>query len=318
MTTYIIRRLIQAVFVAFVVTIIVFLAMRLLPGDPIYMILTQNDFQTVNQEEIERIRGEYGLDKPMAIQYIKWIGSVITGDLGESMVEKEAVIDQLCRRLPVTIYISILSVIVASVLGVLAGIISAVKYGTWIDNVVSIIAYIGLTIPIFLLGIVLIYFVGLKLGLLPLHGYTSPFEDFVMHIKKLVMPVFCMSIFAVAANARQTRSMMIEVLHQDYIRTARAKGLGERMIIINHALKNALIPVVTMIGMHFRFAFGNAVVIETIFNINGIGSLLVDAVNIRDYPVVQGSTLLVAIMVIMINLFIDLSYAWLDPRIQYN
>lgn len=318
MTAYIINRLIQAVFVAIIVSVIVFLAMRLLPGDPIYLILTDDNIQTVPQEEIERIRHEHGLDKTLPAQYIDWVGGIFTGDFGMSLVEEEPVMDIMFRRLPVTLYLGIFSVIIASVLGILAGTICAVRRGTWIDTLVTIFSNIGITVPIFWLGIVMIYFIGLELQWLPLHGFTSPFEDFGMHIKQLIMPLFCLSIFGVAANARQTRSTMLEVLNQDYVRTAWSKGLRERTVILRHTLKNALIPIVTLIGMHLRFAIGGTVLVETIFNINGIGRLVVDSVITRDYPVVQGAILLIALVVILINLLIDLSYGWLDPRIRYH
>ena len=318
MSTYIIYRLIQAIFVAFIVSILVFLAMRLLPGDPIYMIMTADQAQSVSPEKIEQIRHEYGLDKSLPAQYIDWIGGVVTGNLGMSIMRAEPVIDMIGRRLPVTMYLGILSVIVATVLGVLAGVICAVRRATWIDTLVTLVSYFGLTVPVFWLGYVLIYFIGLKFGWLPLHGFTSPFENPGMHIKQLIMPVFCLSVFSVAANARQTRSSMLEVLHQDYIRTAWSKGLSERIIIIKHALKNALIPVVTLIGMQLRYVIGGAVLVETIFAINGIGTLVVNSVINRDYPVVQGVILLIALLIILVNLVIDISYGWLDPRIRYE
>jgi peptide/nickel transport system permease protein len=318
MTAYIVRRLIQAVFVAILLSIIVFLTMRILPGDPIYLLISGNQINQYTEEEINRIRHEHGLDRPMFVQYIDWMAGVVRGDFGISLITQKPVTDDMWQRLPITLYLGMIAVIIATVLGILAGTICAIRRGTWMDTVVTILSNIGITVPVFWLGIVGIYTIGLELKWLPIHGFSWPNEGLVTHIKQLIMPIFCLSIFSIAANARQTRSSMLEVLHQDYIRTAWSKGLKERVIIIKHSLKNALIPVVTLIGMQVRFVVGGAVLVETIFNINGMGSLVVNAVLIRDYPVVQSTILLIGIVIILVNLAVDLSYGWLDPRIRYN
>jgi peptide/nickel transport system permease protein len=292
--------------------------MRILPGDPILLLMSSDQLDKISLEEVERIKHEYGLDKPIILQYFDWIGGLARGDLGQSLIQKEAVMIEIKRRLPITLHLGLLSTLLAVIIGVPAGIISAVRRGKWADTVVTILANIGITIPVFWLGIMLIYVIGLKLGWLPLYGYTSPFENLWLNSKEIIMPVFCLSIFSVASNARQTRSSMLEVMYQDYIRTAWSKGLRERVVIMRHALKNGLIPIVTLIGMQFRFVIGGSVLVETVFNIPGIGRLLVNGVLAHDYPVVQAVILLLSLVVVFSNLIVDLAYGWLDPRIRYS
>ncbi len=318
MTAYIVHRLIQAVVVVIILSIVVFLTMRILPGDPIYLLISGNQINQYTEEEITKIRHEHGLDRHMLVQYIDWMNGVVRGDFGMSLITQKPVTDEMWLRLPITLYLGIIAVIIATVLGILAGTICAIRRGTWIDTLVTIISNIGITVPVFWMGIVLIYSVGLELKWLPIHGFSWPNEGLVAHIKQLIMPVLCLSLFPIAANARQTRSSMLEVLHQDYIRTAWSKGLKEQVVIIRHSLKNALIPVVTLIGMQVRFVIGGAVLVETIFNIAGMGTLIVNSVLVRDYPVVQGTILLIGAVIILVNLAIDLSYGWLDPRIRYT
>jgi peptide/nickel transport system permease protein len=318
MTTYIIRRFFQSIVVLIIVTMIVFFSMRLLPGDPILMLITADDLQSISEAEIASLRKEYGLDKPMIVQYANWVKGVVQGDFGKSIVHGGPVIKDIVDRLPITLYLGILAFAISIVVGIPLGIISAVRRGKWLDAWVTVIANLGITVPTFWLGILLIYLFALYLGLLPVQGYTSPFDDFWLSFRKILMPVFCLSIFPIASAARQTRSSMLEVMGQDYIRTAWSKGLKERFIIVRHALKNALIPVVTLQGMLLRNIFSGQVLIETVFNIPGMGRLAVDAVLAQDYAIVQGVTLLIVIVVLFANLLVDLSYGWLDPRIRYG
>ena len=318
MTAYIIRRLIQAVVVLIVVSLLVFFAMRLLPGDPILMYLSREQFDTLTVEQIERARHELGLDRSLAVQYTAWMGGLFHGDFGTSLFYRENVGELLAQRLPVTLHLGLISFVIANTLGIFAGIISALRRGTILDTLVTIAANIGITLPIFWLGILLIYLFSIKLHWLPVFGYTSPFEDFWLNTKQLIMPVICLSIFTIAATARQTRSSMLEVVQQDYIRTAWAKGLKERSVVFKHILKNSLIPVVTLIGMHLGNIIGGSVLIETVFNIPGMGILAVDALFNLDYIVVQAIALLVATMVVLVNLVVDISYCWLDPRIRFG
>jgi peptide/nickel transport system permease protein len=218
----------------------------------------------------------------------------------------------------VTLYLGVLAFVISGVLGISFGVICALKRGTWIDTLVTLLANIGITMPSFWVGILLMYILALKAGWLPVSGYTSPFVDFWLSTKKIIMPVTCLSLFSIASLTRLTRSSMLEVIQQDYIRTAWAKGLKERLIISRHTIKNALIPVITVIGLQVAFIFGGSVLIETIFNINGIGRLATQSVLQQDFLVIQAVTLIIAIMVVISNLIVDISYGWLDPRIRYD
>ena len=318
MTTYILRRIIQAIFVLIIVTIIVFLLVRLLPGDPILMIISRSDFTESTLEEIARLRHEYGLDRPLPVQYIDWLTQIVRGDFGNSIVIREPVIKEISRRVPITLNLSVISFIISLVLGVPAGVISAVRRGKWADTLVTVLANFGITIPSFWLGIMMIYLFALYLGWLPVFGYTSPLVDFTKSIRQLIMPVACLAIFPMASLMRQTRSSMLEVMRQDYIRTAWSKGLTERVVVLKHALKNGIIPVVTLAGMSIPLIIGGQVLIETVFGIPGMGRLAVTALFSRDYAIVQGIVLVIAVFVLLCNLIVDISYGWLDPRIRYD
>jgi len=319
MTTYIIRRLIQAVFVLIIVTLIVFFIIRLLPGDPIIIYVAQSaQLEAMPPEMIDQLRAQFGLDKPIMVQYANWMLGILQGDFGTSIYYHENVGTLMAERFPVTAHIGVLALIVGAVLGLLAGLLAAIRRGKWVDKVITPLTYIGITIPVFFIAILMIYTFGLKLGWLPIYGYTSPLEDFWLSTRKLVMPVICMSVFGIAANARQMRSAMLEVIRQDYIRTAWSKGLSERVVIIRHALKNSLIPVITLMGLGVGIIFGGSVIIETIFAIPGIGRLMVSSIFGQDYVVVQAITFVMALIILVINLIVDISYAWLDPRIRYG
>jgi peptide/nickel transport system permease protein len=318
MTTFIVRRIVLAVIVLVIVTLIVFMAMRILPGDPIYMIMTSGDMTNATVQQIEEVRREFGLDKPLIVQYGLWLSGVVHGDFGTSIVGRVPVIGEIGRRVPITLNLSILALCVGVIIGIPAGIVCALRRGTWIDTVVTVLANAGITIPIFWLGVMLIYLFSLQLHWLPVQGYTSPFDDLGKSLRQIIMPVFCLSIFPLASMARQTRSSMLEVMRQDYIRTAWSKGLKERLVVTRHALKNGLIPVVTLLGMSLSNIIGGSVLMETVFNIPGMGRMAVNAVFNHDYPVVQGFILLIALTVLTINLIVDISYGWLDPRIRYS
>ena len=318
MGSYIIRRLIQSIIVILIVTIMVFVGMRLLPGDPIYLLFNPNQLQNMTREQLDKIRHDAGLDRPMVVQYFDWLGGVFKGDLGDSILTKEPVSKDLAKRIPITAYIGALAFVIAVIIGIPAGIISAIRRGTWLDSLVTTLANLGITVPIFWAGIMLMWAFAVKLDWLPTSGFTSPFDDFWLSTKKLIMPVFCLSVFTIAGNARQARSSMLEVLRQDYIRTAWSKGLRERAVIMRHALKNSLIPVVTLAGMGIAGIFGGSVLIEQVFNIPGMGRLAVDSLFQHDYTYVQGITLVMTGIVVFSNLLVDLSYGWLDPRIRYN
>lgn len=318
MIAFFIRRFIQAIVVLFLVTILVFLAMRLLPGDPIRMILTTSSAEGLTEEQIAQVRHEYGLDKPLVVQYFSWVNDILHGNLGKSILQKVPVSDEVFRRIPITLHLGVLAFILGLVIGIPLGIVSAVRRGTWLDTVVTTIANLGITVPAFWLGFLLIYAFAMYWPLLPVMGYTSPFTDFWLNTRQLVMPVFCLALFPIASITRQTRSSMLEVMRQDYIRTAWSKGLKERAVIMKHALKNGLIPIVTLAGLGVPMIVGGAVLIETVFNIPGMGRLAVTSVLNQDYPYVQGVVLIVSAAVVFVNFAVELTYGWLDPRIRYD
>lgn len=318
MTTYIIRRLILVVIVLVIVTILVFAVMRLLPGDPIRLLLTESQQGQVSEEQIALLRHEAGIDRPLVVQYIIWIGGALHGDLGKSILNKVPVTDEILRRLPITLHIAVMAFVIGVILGIPAGVLCAIRRGKFIDTLVTTLANIGITVPVFWLGLILVYFFSLQLKWLPVQGYTSPFDDLWLSTRQIIMPVVCLALFPLAATTRQTRSAMLDVIRQDYIRTAWSKGLKEHLIILRHALKNGLIPVVTLFGVWLSISIGGSVFIETVFNIPGIGRLAIASVLNKDYTYVQGVTLIVAVFVLSINLLVDLSYGWLDPRIRYG
>ncbi len=319
MTAYIIRRLLIAIIILFIVTLIVFFSIRLLPGDPLVIFLGQQATQGgVSTAELDRLREEYGLNDPIMVQYGNWMWGILHGDLGTSIYYHEDVGVLMGERFPVTLHLGLLAFVINIVVGVLMGIAAAIRRGTWIDMVSTSLANIGICIPVFWLGILMIYLFGLKLNLLPIYGYTSPFKDFWLNTQQVIMPVFCMAITMMATTARLARSSMLEVTRQDYIRTAWSKGLRERSVIMRHALKNGLIPVITLLGIGLGMVFAGSVLVETIFAINGIGRLLVTSIFAQDYVVIQSGTLVIAMIIIITNLLVDISYGWLDPRIRYG
>jgi len=246
------------------------------------------------------------------------MSGIVRGDLGNSIFWGTTVVEEIARALPKTLHLGLIAFVLSLIIGIPMGVIAAVRRGKWIDAVVTVLANVGITAPIFWLGILLIYVFGLYFGWLPIQGYTSPFDDFWLSTRQIIMPVFCLALFPLAGNARQARSAMLEVIQQDYIRTAWSKGLKERTIILRHALKNGIIPVVTLAGMGLRVILGGQVLVETVFNISGMGRLAVAGLQNQDYAIVQGVILIIAIAVTLSNLIVDLSYGWLDPRIRYG
>jgi peptide/nickel transport system permease protein len=314
-TSFIIRRLFLGIIVLLVATVLVFAMMHVLPGDPLVLYLGEQVSQ-YDATALAEIRHEYGLDKSMIGQYFDWLGGLVKGDLGTSIQYQEPVSNMIKQKLPVTLNLAVLALLVSSVLGPTFGVIAAIRRGKWQDTTVSVLANLGITLPVFWVGIVLIYVFAYRLGWLPTYGYTSPTKDFWLHVKMLIMPVFCLSLFGTAAQTRQARASMLEVAHQDYVRTAWSKGLKERVVVLRHMLRNGLIPVVTTMGMQVSFLFGGAVLVETVFSIPGIGSMLAGGVRGRDYQVVQGGVVLMALIIVLTNLLVDIAYAWLDPRIR--
>ncbi len=319
MTTYIIRRLALSAVTLMIITLVVFFAVRLMPGDPLMIYMgKQASSQMITEEGMQELRIKFGLDKPLMVQYFNWAGGLFRGDLGTSINYHDKVSKLMAERFPITLHLGILALILTVVFGVAMGLAAAIRRGTWIDTVSTFFANIGVCIPVFWLALLLIYLFGLKLHWLPIHGYDSPFKDFWLNTRQIIMPVFCMAIAGLSTTARLTRSAMLEVTQQDYIRTAWSKGLRERTVITRHAIKNGLIPIVTVLGMGIGAVFAGSVIIETIFAIPGIGRLLVTGLYAQDYPVIQSGTLVIAAIIVLSNLVVEVSYVWLDPRIRYN
>jgi peptide/nickel transport system permease protein len=296
------------------VTIVSFLLLQLTPGDPAAAMLGTD----ATLEQIHALQKELWLDRPVPVQYVHWLSNAIRGNLGVSIMYRDPMSEIFAARLPVTLYLSAVALVVSTILGIAAGIVCAIRRGGFLDQIVSLCANVGYAVPVFSLGILGIYLFGFRLGWLPIQGWVSPFDDLWDCCKHAVMPVILLAIPGIAVLARQTRSSMLEVIHQDYIRTAVSKGLSERAVIMRHALKNTLIPVVTLLGLQVRILIGGSVLTETVFNIPGMGRLLVAGALNKDFLVVQGGVLLIGTVVCLVNLLVDISYGWIDPRFKYE
>jgi peptide/nickel transport system permease protein len=318
MTTYLIRRLLQGLLIIILVTIMIFLVMRLLPSDPLSLYMSSTDMAGYTEQDLMELKHQYGLDKSLPMQYIDWMKGILHGDFGKSILFNDNVGSIISQRLPITVHLGLLSFVYSGIFGIFFGVICALRRGTFIDTFFTLLANLGITLPSFWIGILLIYVFSIKLNLLPVYGYTSPFTDFWLNARQVIMPVLCLSFMSLASLTRQTRSSMLEVVHQDYIRTAWSKGLTERTIIMRHTLKNALIPVITVMGMQVGLIFGGSVLIENVFSIPGMGRMMTEAIFGQDYQVVQGGILIIALVVVISNLIVDISYGWLDPRIRYD
>jgi peptide/nickel transport system permease protein len=294
------------------VSVFVFSVVHLLPGDPVRLAMGYE----AAESDVQRVREELNLTRPLGEQYFLWIIGLFKGDFGLSIVFDRSVADLLHERLPRTVSLGIPAMIIAVIVGVGFGIISALERGKWIDQVITLIATLGVGTPQFWIGIVGIYIFAIGLKLLPMQGFTAPSQDFPLYLKKAVMPVFCMCIVMLASLARQTRSNMLEVINQDYIRTARANGIPMYKIIFKHALKNALIPVITIIGMQLRVVIGGSLLVEQVFSIAGIGTMLTHAISNRDYFVVQSCVLIISLFTVAANMIVDILYGVIDPRIR--
>src|SRR6202045_3742411 len=312
MTTFLLRRIALIVPTLFFVSLLIFGLQQLLPGDPAMALAGEDRDPAV----IAFLREKYHLDQPLPVRYALWIGGVVQGDLGESIRIKRPVLDLIAEKLPVTGELALMALLIALAIGLPAGILAAVKNGTPIDYVASMAALWGLSIPNFWLGILLILFFSVELGLLPASGFVSPGESLKQNLLTLIMPAFVLGNAFAAGMMRHTRSAMLQVLGLDYIRTARAKGLSQLSVVLRHGLRNALIPVVTLGALEFGQLLSGAVLTEQVFTIPGFGKLIVDAVFNRDYAVVQGVVLFTAFAYIMLNLFADLAYVVLNPRLR--
>jgi peptide/nickel transport system permease protein len=314
MLTFIIRRVLLGILTVWIISFTVFSFMQLVPGDPVYFRVSQQ----ATQGEIDQIRHEFWLDRPFLVQYGHWVDRAVHGDFGRSIVNNQKITDTIAKRLPITLYYCGLAFVFSTILGVAAGIVCAVRRGGILDSLITLFANIGIAVPIFWLGILGIYYIGYKLQWLPLMDYVSPMENLWESIRHAVMPVICLAIPNVAGLIRQTRSSMLEVIRQDYVRTAWSKGLRERTVIMRHALKNSLIPVVTMMSFFAAILFAGSVLEETVFNIPGMGRFIAAGAQNKDFPTVQAGVLLISLIVIAINLIVDIIYGWIDPRIRYK
>ncbi len=306
------RRLVQLVPTLFFVSVLIFSLQQLLPGDPALVMAGEER----DPEVIEQIRRQYRLDQPIPIQYLYWIKGVLTGDLGESMRLKAPVLDLIVQKLPVTLQLASMAMIIALVIGITAGIVSAVKKDTFWDYAVNVISLWGISTPNFWLGIMLIFLFAVTLNWLPASGYVSPWEDWRQSLATTIMPAFVLGNAIAGVIMRHTRGAMLQALQSDYVRTARAKGLSERKVVLKHAMRNALTPVITLGALEFGTLLSGAVLTEQIFTIPGFGKLIVDAVFNRDYAVVQGVVLVTATIYILLNLLADLGYILVNPRLR--
>ena len=315
MTRYIVQRILSLIPVLIGVTLLIFLVMQLAPGDPAQIMLGPKATET----SLAQLRHELGLDQPLHVQYVRWLARVLQGNWGRSIQLKREVWPFILDRFRNTAYLTILATLFACSLGVPAGILSAVRQYSLSDRMAMVLALVGFSMPIFWLGIILQIVFGLKFGILPVSGMRSPQRtDLVDLVNHLILPSLTLATGATAIIARMTRSSMLEVIRQDYIRTARSKGLRERLIISHHALKNALIPVITVVGLQVGYLLGGDVFVEMVFSYPGIGLAMVNGILARDFPLVQGAILLVATSYVLVNLGVDIAYAYLDPRIHYG
>jgi peptide/nickel transport system permease protein len=332
--TYIAKRISVIFPVLLAVSLIIFLIMHFAPGDPAALFLGQ----MVTPEDLEKVRREMGLNDPLHIQYLRFLKEAVKGDLGISYYTKQSVLSELLRLFPATVELAIASMVIALLIGISAGVISALKQNSIFDNVSMVVALGGVSMPVFWVGLILMWVFSFKLGWTPISGRLAVQIDlkqitglFVIDsiitgniaalrdsLRHLILPALSLATISMGIIARFTRSSMLEVIRQDYIRTARAKGVSEALVIFKHAFKNALIPVVTVVGLQFGLLLGGAVVTETVFSWPGIGNVIIVSILRRDYPMVQGALILLALLYVIINLLVDVSYSYLDPRIRYR
>jgi peptide/nickel transport system permease protein len=316
--TYVTKRLLLIVPTLFGVAAVVFVIMRVIPGDVTLLILGGDQTGRIDPQQLAAMRHQLGLDQPIAVQFGTWLWSVLRLDFGTSLWTGQPVIEEVLIRLPLSLEVAILATIVSVLLAIPLGMIAAVRQDTWVDYAIRILSIGGQAIPSFWVGILVILALVIYFGWGPPLEFTPPWVDPWANFQQLVWPVLTVGYRYAAVTTRMTRSTVLEVLREDYIRTAWAKGLRERAVVIRHALKNAMLPVITLVGTEFAFLIGGLVVTETVFTLNGVGRFVVDAVAHRDYPVVQALVFLIALCFVVVNLLIDLTYAWFDPRIRYH
>ena len=313
MVSYILRRLASTIPVLLTVAVMVFLMLRLTPGDPAAVIAGDN----ATAQQIDEIRTKLGLNQPIVSQFFIWIANMLRGDLGESFFFRKTVWELIADRVEPTLSIAALTIIIAVAIAIPLGVVAAYKQGTWLDRIVMGFSVIGFSVPVFVIGYLLVYIFAIKLSWFPVQGYQRLANGVWPWFMSLILPAFTLSVIYVALIARMTRTSVLEVLSEDYIRTARAKGQTELRVLFHHALKNAAVPIATVVGIGIALLIGGVVVTESVFSIPGLGRLTVDAVLARDFPVIQAIILLFSLVYVLINLLVDLSYTIFDPRIRY-
>ena len=312
-TRYILQRLLTTIVVVFGITFVVFMIIQLVPGDPARIVLGV----AASEENVQALRERLGLNEPVWQQYLTWLNGLLRGDLGDSLITGQPVTEQILQRLPATLTLAGAGLLVGLLIGLPAGILSALKPHSRLDISASLLSQIGVSIPDFWLGILLVLLFSLTLGWLPSQGYTPLSEDPVDWFLHLILPAMTVGIISGSIQTRFNRSAMLEVLHEDYVRTARAKGLAEKFVVVKHALRNALIPIVTILGLQLTALLSAVVVVEVVFSWPGLGRLTLDAVLDRDYPLLQGAVFTIATLLALVNLGTDLLYFFIDPRIEY-
>lgn len=318
MHVYVAKRVFLFIPTMFLVTLLVFLVMRIIPGDPAILILAGIEGGgEFTEEDLAAVRHEIGTDRPIHVQYGNWVWGLLQGDMGTGLFSGTAVTSEIGPRYPLTLELALLASIISIIVAVPIGILMAVKQDTMVDYGTRILTFSGISIPIFVIGIVTVYLLVRIFNWFPPLGYASPWEDPWKNLQQMLFPVLTLSVFKVSLVARVARSTMLEVMREDYIRTARSKGLREQKVVFMHALKNAFLPVITVFGWSFAVSLGGTIIIERIFVVPGIGSLLIDSILARDYTLVQGIVLVFTLAVLTVNLLVDLVYAWIDPRIRY-
>jgi peptide/nickel transport system permease protein len=313
MLGYLVRRVLAAVPVMGVVALFVFLLLRITPGDPAAILAGDN----ATPAQLERIRASLGLNEPLYVQFFTWVNKLLHGDLGVSLISNVPVLKMISQRVEPSISIALSTIILAIVIAVPLGVIAAWKHGTWIDRCVMGLSVLGFSVPVFVIGYVLIQVFAIDLRWLPVQGFKSITAGFGPFLERIILPTLTLSFIYIALIARMTRAAMLDVMGEDFIRTARAKGIGEVAVLLRHGLRNAAVPVITVIGTGFALLISGVVVTESVFNLPGIGRLTVDAVLARDYPVIQAMILLTSLIYVTVNLLIDVAYTLLDPRIRY-
>jgi peptide/nickel transport system permease protein len=314
MTGIIVSRLLSALPILLIVSLITFAMIHLIPGDPAAAIAGLS----ATPDQVANIRHDLGLDQPLATQFVRWYANLLHGDLGRSLLLGQPVMEATLFRLPVTIGLSLYALVITLVIGLVTGVLAALRQNTWVDQAAMMFAMIGISLPNFYLGLLMIILFAVDLGWLPSGGYVELWDNPLKWLASMTMPAVSLALLLAGLLARITRSTMLEVLRQDYIRTARAKGLPRRLVVVKHALSNALIPIVTVIGIIVSLLISGAVVTETLFSIPGIGQLLTQAVLNRDYPMVQGGLLIVTALLVLVNIGVDVIYSFLDPRVRYD